>query len=581
MSIEASGGTAECDKYALHVTGSGYTSWGAGVGFSLSGPAKTPALYNAQMQGFTGIRFKAKLGDTANKESPVRFNISTDWTEATSTGGKCTPSPVTPTPAKTGDPYLKAAIDCYQHPGRFLPMGSGVGQLSTQWQTFSYCFDRDLYPLSLPSNLTTDQRNNVAAAMLKVQFQFNKGKNYSGSYVKSYPSYAPNLPFDFWLDDIEFFKGDCPNTFASPSNGSPAKPFPQNANVGSCMPATNASKFAAAIAQAYATWQKNFVQNDHVVAPEQPQYPVTSESLGYGMLIAAAMGDKALFDKFHSYVKQEGGSGTGLMKWAQGQKGSASDADLDIAYALLIANMQWPSGGYLTPANDMASAIKALDLEGSVLTGGSEFHQANFNPSYFAAAAMRKFSTLTGAISTNFSLVNANINAPVAGIPTDWASKTDGRPSDAGGANVTSAIIDGSNGAMGYDSARVPWRLGLDVCLGGTEGNAALKSIISYFAAIYDGGATIDQMRAGWYKANKGGTALAQVHPAGKDDNVQGSYIGPMGAGAMAVGNTVMRDRAFRTILDTLESGDFNHTYFPSTVGLLTLLMMSGNFPTP
>jgi hypothetical protein len=32
---------------------------------------------------------------------------------------------------------------------------------------------------------------------------------------------------------------------------------------------------------------------------------------------------------------------------------------------------------------------------------------------------------------------------------------------------------------------------------------------------------------------------------------------------------------------DILESGDFNHTYFPSTVGLITLLVMSGNFPAP
>ena len=63
--------------------------------------------------------------------------------------------------------------------------------------------------------------------------------------------------------------------------------------------------------------------------------------------------------------------------------------------------------------------------------------------------------------------------------------------------------------------------------------------------------------------------------------DVQGSYIGPVGAGAMATGNAAMRDRAFRTMLDILESGDFNHTYFPSTVGLLTLLMMSGNFPIP
>ena len=68
-------------------------------------------------------------------------------------------------------------------------------------------------------------------------------------------------------------------------------------------------------------------------------------------------------------------------------------------------------------------------------------------------------------------------------------------------------------------------------------------------------------------------------HPKAKD--VQGSYIGPMGTAGMAMNNAAMRDRAFRVLLDALESGDFNHTYFPSTVGLLSLLMLSGNFPTP
>ena len=88
-----------------------------------------------------------------------------------------------------------------------------------------------------------------------------------------------------------------------------------------------------------------------------------------------------------------------------------------------------------------------------------------------------------------------------------------------------------------------------------------------------DSGASIDLMKAGWYKTT------GQPHPMSKD--LQGSYIGPIGAGAMAMSNAAMRDRAFRTMLDILESGDFNHTYFPSTVGLLTALMMSGNFPTP
>jgi hypothetical protein len=54
-----------------------------------------------------------------------------------------------------------------------------------------------------------------------------------------------------------------------------------------------------------------------------------------------------------------------------------------------------------------------------------------------------------------------------------------------------------------------------------------------------------------------------------------------MGVAGMAMNNAAMRDRAFRAMLDILENGDFNHTYFPSTVGLITALIMSGNFPAP
>jgi endo-1,4-beta-D-glucanase Y len=577
MSIEASGGTAECDKYALHVTGSGYTSWGAGVGFSLSGPAKTPSAYNAQLQGFSGIRFKAKLGANADKSSPVRFNISTPTTEDAATGGLCNVNDIKSILTKVPNTIKAEDVACYQHMGKFLPMGSGSGQLGASWQTFTYCFDRDLYPLSLPSYLTNAERTNAGAAMLKVQFQFNNGKNYSGAYTAMWPKFSSSLPFDLWLDDIELVKGDCPNTVASPSNGSPAKPFPQNANIGTCAPATNAAKFAANIAQAYATWQKNFVQNDHVVAPEQQNH-VTSEAMGYGMLIAAAMGDKALFDKFHSYVVGKGGSGTGLMTWRDDSQGSASDGDIDIAYALYMANLQWPSATYKDAADNMARAILSQDLVSGIVRGGNMYKDAPFNASYFSPAAFRTFAKngvteFTAATTANFNLVTANIAAGTARVPTDWADPSTGAPvATPSNAGVQSDIKDGSNGAMGYDASRVPWRVGWDVCLGGGN-STALKQVVDYFSAKYDSGNRIDLMPAGWYKAKDGHFTTAA--------SMQGSFIGPIGVGAMAMGNTAMRDRAFRTMLDILESGDFNHTYFPSTVGLLTLLMMSGNFPTP
>ena len=565
IKVEASGGTADCDKFALHVTGSGYNEY-VGFGMNFAGTGAAPTVYDATAKQFTGIRFKAKAGTGADSKSPVRFNISTPFTEdKANPGGKC---------VATADSTTKAGLPCYQHIGKFIAPGSGDGQLGSAFKTFTYCFDRDLYPLSLPSNLTNAQRDTTAANLLKLQFQFNQGKDYSGpapaAGSSGYPSFQLTLPFDIWVDDVEFVTGDCTNTTPSPSNGSPAKPFPQNAAVGTCMPATNAAKFSSAIAKIYANWTKTFVQSDHIVAPEQSN-AVTSEAMGYGMMIAAAMGDKAAFDQFSKYVGMNLSSG--LMTWKSGGSGSASDADLDIAYAYLMADVQWPSGGYKKDKSDpMAAAILSKDLNGSgVVTGGSQFQSAPYNPSYFAPAWMRKLAGLSGSVNANYTLVNANVSAPTAGLPTDWANLTDGKPSGPGGAQVTSDIQD-AGGAMGYDSARVPWRLGMDACLGGGN-TTALKSIVDFFAAKYDAGATIDLMKAGWIKSS------GAVHP--KAINMQGSYIGPMGVGGMAMGNSAMRDRAFRAMLDLLESGDYNHTYFPSTVGLLSLLALSGNFPTP
>jgi len=563
IKVEASGGTAACDKFALHVTGSGYNEY-VGFGMNFAGTAEAPTVYDAAAKQFTGIRFKAKAGTGADAKSPVRLNISTPFTEsADNPGGKCTPA------AKSTN---KAAMDCYQHLGRFIPPGTGDGQLGSSFKTYTYCFDRDLYPLSLPSNVSNAQRDATAANLLKLQFQFNQARDYSGAMPAAgvtYPAFQMGLPFDIWVDDVEFITGECSSPVApSPSTGSPAKPFPQNAAVGTCMPATNAAKFSSAIATIYANWTKTFVQGDKIVAPEQSN-AVTSEAMGYGMMIAAAMGDKTAFDKFAGYVSSN--SSGGLMTWKSGQSGSASDADLDIAYAYLMANLQWPSGGYKAKSDSMASAIASSDLVSNIVSGGSSFHSAPFNASYFAPAWMRKLSGLSGAVNANYTLVNANISAGTAGLPTDWANSSNGSPSGPGSAQVTSDIQD-AGGAMGYDAARVSWRLGMDACLGGGN-TTGLKSIVDFFASKYDAGATIDLMKAGWIKSS------GAVHPKAID--MQGSFIGPMGVGGMAMGNAAMRDRAFRAMLDILESGDYNHTYFPSTVGLLSLLAMSGNFPTP
>src|SRR6185369_7142521 len=80
MKVESSGGTADCDKFALHVTGSGYNDY-VGFGMVFAGTDKAPVLYDAAAKNFTGVRFKAKLGSGADSKSPVRFNLSTPFTE--------------------------------------------------------------------------------------------------------------------------------------------------------------------------------------------------------------------------------------------------------------------------------------------------------------------------------------------------------------------------------------------------------------------------------------------------------------------------------------------------------------------
>ncbi len=561
MTVEASGGTADCDKYALHVKGSGYASY-AGLGMNFAG-GKVPAAYDGTSHQFTGIKFKAKLGSTAAAKPPVHFALAIPATQSnTQPGGTCV------------DATADDAPKCYQHMGKYIPPGTAAGQLTSTFQTFTYCFDRDLYPASLPSIATNAQREALGSTLLQLQFDFNLGKDYTAqpdATTRAYPAFDSKGAFDFWVDDVQFFTGACPNMTPSPSTGAPAKAFPQNTAVGSCMAASNASTLSGEIAKAYATWTKNFVQSGKVVSPEDSNH-VSSEAMGYGMLIAAAIGDKTAFDSFWTYVKSKLGS-SGLMDWREDQSGagSASDADFDIAYALLMANQQWPSGNYKTGspgADSIIAAAASKDLASNVVIGGSNFASSPYNPSYFAPGWFRKFgSSFSGALTTNYTLVNTNVSSPTAGVPTDWADKGTGKPSGPGSAQVTSQIQDAS-GAMGYDAARVPYRLGIDACLGGTD-TTSVKSIASFFNTKYP---SIDLMKGGYIKSS------GATHP--KAVAMQGSYIGSMGIAAMAAGNTAMRDRAFRTMLDVLENGDFNHTYYPSTVGLLTMLIMAGDFPT-
>ena len=96
-----------------------------------------------------------------------------------------------------------------------------------------------------------------------------------------------------------------------------------------------------------------FFQSGRIIRPENGNDTV-SEGIAYGMLLSAYADDQPTFDKLWQY-SQKWPDGNGLMNWyinAAGTQvlgtGAASDADEDMAYALIAADARWSGRGSLT-----------------------------------------------------------------------------------------------------------------------------------------------------------------------------------------------------------------------------------------
>jgi endo-1,4-beta-D-glucanase Y len=165
----------------------------------------------------------------------------------------------------------------------------------------------------------------------------------------------------------------------------------------------------------YSAWKSTYV----VVAPTgmrvirtENDNDTVSEGMGYGMILAAYLNDKPTLDALWAYVVdriQAYPTGTGLMHWrfsATGQAlhydgtvlqqgdprlGPASDADEDMALALIVAEKKW--GGYQTDSVTLINNIMQWEVEPGTYVfkpgnwGGSDV----LNPSYLAPGYYKVF----------------------------------------------------------------------------------------------------------------------------------------------------------------------------------------------
>lgn len=199
-----------------------------------------------------------------------------------------------------------------------------------------------------------------------------------------------------------------------------------------------------------------------------------SEGIGYGMLLALICNDQTNFNKIfeganNQMWRRNGHNSYDCWSWANGgcvQGGAATDADLDIALALVFADKLQEKGlwnsynkngvTYKSRALEMIKSIKETMVSGDVLLpgdswGGDGFN--NINPSYFATAAMRVFNQYqsshdyTNVISKCYTILESTSNYRKGQAP-DWCN--------ASGSPV------GKHYGMAIEAIRVPWRIGLD-----------------------------------------------------------------------------------------------------------------------
>ncbi len=329
----------------------------------------------------------------------------------------------------------------------------------------------------------------------------------------------------------------------------------------------------------YVAWRNTFVAscNDgrFRVKFDTPSQTV-SEGIGYGMLLAAYANDKELLDGLWLYYK-DFSNANGVMNWkiedcsnVIGQNG-ATDAELDAAIALIVAEKRWGNSGAIHYQNDakaLIAAIKDHEVESGtyVLKPGDAWGgSANTNPSYFTTGYFRVFGEYTNdqvfwnaVASKCYDIIDANLskNNAVYNLVSDW-SEADGDYST----QVSWAYDEGKS--YYYDAARTPWRIAIDYLWYGNSRALSYTELCNDFVTAQGG---FDQIYPGY---NQAGVAIRT------------DYKDPTFTGAYSTAGMASTDLNF--VNDGYEELKNQPTtaYFGATLRAIYMFVLSGNAYNP
>jgi endo-1,4-beta-D-glucanase Y len=209
---------------------------------------------------------------------------------------------------------------------------------------------------------------------------------------------------------------------------------------------------------------------------------VTSENQSYAMLRSVWMDDARQFYNIWNWTKANLMKDNGLLawRWLDGEiqdHNSASDADTDVALALLFAGRRWNDPQLIEEGTRLAQALwehTVVEVDGvPYLTAGEWATRGPvlaLNPSYYSPYAYRIFHEVDplnnwwDLIGSSYTVIFESSNledsqGEGAGLPPDWI----GLEIDTGRLiPIDLPTVKTDTTRYGYDAARTYWRLALD-----------------------------------------------------------------------------------------------------------------------
>ncbi|MBM3789533.1 MAG: hypothetical protein FJW35_04180 [Acidobacteria bacterium] len=202
---------------------------------------------------------------------------------------------------------------------------------------------------------------------------------------------------------------------------------------------------------------------------------VTSEGQGYALLRAVWMRDRETFGRVFEWTRRNLRRSDGLHSWLWSpvnggeirDLNSATDADQEIAFALLLASRAFQEPGYLSQAREILQAIRLhsrIPLPAGWFPAAGNWAVADriVNLSYFVPYAYPYFERAdpqggwSGVREAGYDLIRRVLDSPGVLLPPDFMGvRADGEIDRLAGDNAVS-------GDFSFDAMRIYWRVALD-----------------------------------------------------------------------------------------------------------------------